>query len=200
TQTFNMRYDEDWDAYFVGKSDAGDSFVQAIEYSVNEAGYIEALVALLYPIENDETAVDTTYLFTLAQNPYADGIAQPLFKFTVMDAKQSYTNTVRVTEIQEKDDACYATVDYMLQDSSGAWVVDEAGIEVRVSDLAQFLLPGIETVLEGVSAADAAADSNLFFRTHAATPAADGEHLLFYVNQYRGVVYGGEFAYEFYAK
>lgn len=79
-------YDEAWDAYLFLPSDRGLIETRLLNASANEDGSIR-LAAALYDSEND--TLICSYTFTLVMNPYADGIEDPLFPYSISSMTRS---------------------------------------------------------------------------------------------------------------
>ncbi len=79
---FSVRYDEGMDAYYLGLGDAGDSYTEIAGVSQLEDGQTQVEVTL--------KAGDGALLYTmealLVPNPYADGIADPIYLYSVSSA------------------------------------------------------------------------------------------------------------------
>lgn len=78
----DITYDADWDAYVFTPGDQIPLSTRLLNTSANENGSISAAAALY----DDETGAPVRcYLFTLNTNPYADGITEPVFSYSVSD-------------------------------------------------------------------------------------------------------------------
>ena len=77
-----VRYDEAWDAYYVGLGDVGDSYTQIASVSQLEDGSTQVEVTM--------GSYDVPQMYTmqavLAPNPYADGMADPVYLYSVSSA------------------------------------------------------------------------------------------------------------------
>ncbi len=76
----NIRYDEGWDAYLFALSDRGQTYTKLLNAYENGNGSIRA-AAVLYNSETDSPLACS--VFIIEQNSFADGIADPLFPYTV---------------------------------------------------------------------------------------------------------------------
>ncbi len=86
-----LSYDEGWDAFaLVWMSDRSATETTITAWNANGDGTYTAEAVLT----SEEGAVVSTATFTLKDNPYADGIADPLFLYTVTDANVILTGTV----------------------------------------------------------------------------------------------------------
>ena len=81
-----IRYDEEWDAYLFAPSDRGLSYPRLISAVRQTDGDIR-LAAVLCDEETDKPYV--CYVFTLTPNAYADGIAEPMFRHSILGMKVS---------------------------------------------------------------------------------------------------------------
>lgn len=81
----SVTYDEGLDAYALSLSDMGDSYTKLDDYTVNPDGSIAAQVGLY--VGDGEYYGQIT--FTLTANPYADGIADPVYLYTVTAAEDT---------------------------------------------------------------------------------------------------------------
>lgn len=75
-----VRYDESYDTYRFAMSDAGDTYTGLISCAPSVNGAIDAKVGL-YDGSVDELLA--TANFTLLENPYADGISDPIYLYSV---------------------------------------------------------------------------------------------------------------------
>ena len=82
SETVMVRYDEAWDAYYVGLGDVGDSYTQIASVSQLEDGSTQVEVTM--------GSYDVPQMYTmqavLAPNPYADGMADPVYLYSVSSA------------------------------------------------------------------------------------------------------------------
>lgn len=82
SETAMVRYDEAWDAYYVGLGDVGDSYTQIASVSQLEDGSTQVEVTM--------GSYDVPQMYTmqavLAPNPYADGMADPVYLYSVSSA------------------------------------------------------------------------------------------------------------------
>lgn len=69
----SIQYSEDYDAYILQLSDKGDLEVKVTSIEESKEGYLVTVTA------------SGTYQFTIVDNPYASGIADPAFYYTVKD-------------------------------------------------------------------------------------------------------------------
>ena len=130
-----VRYDDAWDAYFVQRL-TGQAAVRTAVTQVTAGGRGSWLVDV--SALQGETPL-CSFRFTLVPNPYADGIAQPAFLYTVS----------AVECLSQEGSLTYSTVgrfESMLD--AGTAGFDCGGESYRI-----FRLPGqIAALLEGVSA------------------------------------------------
>lgn len=210
-QTFPIVYDSGADAYFVDITDSGDVFCQPLAYSLDTDGSPLAKVGLFFYSEENVTPLLTVYTFTLSAQASDDG----LFQYTVSGVTESYESLGFVEGISEKDGALYAliaparriwhTADQL--DETGApygndfveWQrIETAPLEVRISPDATFAFEQFDELFPDVSMVNVATDSYNFFVKNAILQTPEGEPLLFDLNIYEGVLYGGAFAYDYY--
>lgn len=212
-QTFPITYDDAWNAYFVDMSDAGMTTSVVLDYHANTDSSYTALIGRITPDEDvpGGERLAAAYRFTLREKT---GVAENEFAFAVEDARVTNTDILRVWEILEKDGAQVATVDLLSFVSHTAdelnengepygsdyheWVLLEEGIEVEIAEDAEFHFDRFDELFDDINIANAMADSYRFFLVNAGRETDDGEHLVFYVNMYNNVVFGGTFAEDYF--
>lgn len=80
-----IHYDESSDAYIVSLGDRGMSQSKIVDYSDNGDGTY-TVVARLCATNDDSTICE--WNFTLVENPYADGIQNPLFRYSIKNMQK----------------------------------------------------------------------------------------------------------------
>ncbi|MDL2217659.1 hypothetical protein LJC27_03285 [Christensenellaceae bacterium OttesenSCG-928-M15] len=207
-QTFAIVYDEESDTYYIGGSDAGDTYVKKIRYSINEEGDTEALIGFFAYGEGDVESLLGVFRFVLGRSEAADAAEEPLFAFQVFAAHESYTDLAMVTNITEKDGVYYATLDFVkavfhfsddLDENGEEYGADfqeivnekEEAVDVRISENLRFEFHNIASIFDGLDMKLAAENPFRFFIENAAREAS-GQHLYFILNIYEGVLHGGE--------
>lgn len=75
----SIQYSEDFDAYILPLSDRGDTYTEIDNIIKNEEGFV---VTVHY---KDKKNVIATYEVSMVDNPYASGISNPNFYYTVKD-------------------------------------------------------------------------------------------------------------------
>lgn len=214
-QTFDIVYDRDQDMYYVGLSDAGDTYTAKISYAVNTYGEIEAVMGFFTPSADETDDLLAVFRFTLVDNGMAEG-EEPIFPYRVQSANEYYTDLAQVTRISEKNGIYYATLDFVAEVFHSASDLDENGqpygsdfremvnakkeaVDVRISERATFNLQNFNSVFEDADMEKASANSYQFFVDNAALETPDGEHLYFALNIYDGVLHGGQLSDYYYA-
>lgn len=81
-----IRYDESWDAYLFTPMPRGEIATRLLSASSFADGTIEA-AAVLYNTQSNQPLFCGT--FVLEENPYADGVTDPIFPYRVAEMKRS---------------------------------------------------------------------------------------------------------------
>lgn len=120
-----MTYDAGRDAYVIELSDVGESETKLESYTANADGSVTAVVGLY---GGEEKTFEVT--LTLVANPYASGITNAFYLYSVADAK---ANVVQVDEVFKKlDSGAPISIDF---DGSGKPVTVKMDIDTSDDDV-----------------------------------------------------------------
>ncbi len=211
---YGIEYDPTESVYFLPLSDKGEDYAEPQSAMLNEYDSYDVLTAWLV---DDEEYPDLLglYSFIVEPNQYAveSNITKPTFPYSVYYAYE-YRETVLVKDVYEKDGNFYAVLDHVDKQFHSALDLDENGKpygydwegyinveeendEMLLSRTAEFTFDDMNLLFEDLNMEDALANTIAFFAKNAKLE-YEGEHLMFYVNRYNGVLYSGSFAADYY--
>lgn len=214
-EPIGITIDEEKESYRIAMSDKGDSYVTPVKYEYVASDEYEVLVAWLSHGE-EYPDMQAAYMFIVGENPYVarSGVADPMYKYAVKYAYETYTDVVMVTDTYERSGKKYAVVDPVVIRRHGALDVDEEGnpygydwdevindteesVEYLISEYAEFDFGQLDWTFEDLVMEDALEDGVSFFMENAKRE-SEGEHLVFHINAFDGVLYFAKFADEIY--